>query len=76
MPIHPYSKSNSTVGTSPSTGQYLQIPTYLRKLWMGGYNLKINRFTTTQSAVSVAVFLNPTYIYGRTALTLDTHSLW
>jgi len=42
---------------------------------MGNCNLKINRFITTQSAVSVAVFLNPTYIYGRTPLTLDTHSL-
>jgi hypothetical protein len=39
------------------------------------YNLKVNRFITTQSAVSVSVFLNPTYNYGRPALTLDTHSL-
>jgi len=43
---------------------------------MGNYNLKINGFINTQSAVSVAVFLNPTYIYGRTALTLNTRSLW
>jgi len=30
MPVQPYAKSNSTVGTSPSTGQYLQM--YLRTL--------------------------------------------
>jgi hypothetical protein len=39
---------------------------------MGNYHPKINMFITTQSVVSVAVFLNLTHIYGRTALTLET----